>query len=226
MEVGIAYLVSGGKFFPILTVDGTVWSRKLLIALWLGRLCSRFYTRVSRLRAHHCCHVATSRRSSLYLRTSVIFEATINFLSVSIFLPLLVITYTIDPKYGCTYYFSLPFTEFYISLEEAMPITNSLLSLCFSLYLILKIVISMRVRRRLSRGSAISALELSNIATLVLLDLTHIVVYIPNGIVFILISIANLNSKAFDSGFIFVPVFYLHYPNTIPTLFQHYPKNI
>ena len=60
----------------------------------------------------------------------------------------------------------------------------------------------MRARRRISSGGVISALELSNIATLVLLDVTHLVVYIPCDIVYLLLSIANLTAS--DSGLIFV----------------------
>ena len=204
LEVGIAYLVSDGKFFPILTVDGTVWSCKLLLSLWLGSDCVAGFTLVC-LGFERIIAVTWPLRAKaiLTLRFSVIIEATLILLS-AIYLPLVVITYTIDQNYGCTYDFSLPFTQYFIYIEEAIPIINSFLSLSFSTYLIIKMVLLIRARRRISSGGVISALELSNIATLVLLDVTRLVVYIPNGIVYIFLSFANLSSIAIDGGFMFV----------------------
>ena len=185
-------------------MDGAVWSCKLLIALYNVSDCVAGFTLVC-LGFERITAVTWPLRAKtiLTLRTSVIFETTVNLLPVTILLPLIMITYTIDPKYGCTYDFSLQFTEFYIYLEESLPIINSLLSLSITIYLIIKIVLSKQAIRRLWSGGAISALEMSNITILLLLDVAHLAIYLPTRIAYLLLLIANLNS-GFDSGFVFV----------------------
>ena len=91
-------------------------------------------------------------------------------------------------------------------------------------------VLSMRARRRLSSGGAISALEMSNIATLLLLDMAHLAIYLPTGIAYFLLLIAKLNI-GFDSGFVFVlyqlaDIFnlFIQMPHSI-TFFIHFFRN-
>ena len=98
LESGIAYLVSNGDFFPILTLDGAVWSCKLLMVLWIVSDCVAGFTLVC-LGFERIIAVTWPLRAKtiLTLRTSVIFETTINLLPVTILLPLIAITYTIDP---------------------------------------------------------------------------------------------------------------------------------
>ena len=162
-------------------------------------------------------------KTILTLRTSVILETTVIFLTVAVLVPLLAITYTMDPTYGCTSDFSLPFTQEFSYVKEAIPIVNTLLSLSFSIYLILKMALSMRARRHLSSGGgAISAIEWSNVATILLLDIVRLVVYIPNGIVFILISVSHMNSIVFDTGFTFV----LYQLADLCNIFRQVPHSI
>ena len=204
LETGIAYLVSGGAFYPILTYDATVWSCKLLTALWMVPVILDGLTFIC-LGVERVIAVTWPLRAKtiLTLRNSILFEFTVNLLVMGSFLPLLCIDYTLDSQYGCWYDFSLPFTQFYIFLETAIPFVNSLISLSISIYLILKVVLLTHARSKISTGGGISASELSNIATLMVFDIANLIVYIPDGIFYWIYALAVVNPSAFNADFTF-----------------------
>ena len=108
--------------------------------------------------------------------------------------------YTRVPQYGCWYDYSLPFTQFYIMLEIAVPLLSNFLSLGFSAYLVVKLILTMLARRGLSNRAGISARELSNITTLLFLDLAHVIVYIPDGVFYWMYSLTVVNTDALNSA--------------------------
>lgn len=204
LETGIAYLVSGGTYYPILTYDATDLSCKLLSALWLVSDNIAGYTLVC-LGIERIIAVTWPLRAKtiLTLRFSVLLETTIVLLANISFLPLLLMDYTLVPQYGCWYDYSLPYTRFYIMLEIVIPLLSSLLSLGFSAYLVVKLILSMLARRGLSNSAGISARELSNIATLLFLDVAHVIVYIPDGIFYWMYSLTVVNPDALNAALAF-----------------------
>ena len=202
LEQGIAHLVSGGAFYPIRTLDAANWSCKLLNALWMGpdnfiglTLVCLGIERVIAV----TWPIHAKRR--LTLRFSVLLETTVNSLVLVGFLTLLCIDYKIDPQYGCWYDFSLPFTQFYIMLEETIPIIRSFISFGISIYLVVTISRSMIMRRHISSGGGISASEMSNVATLMVFDVVSLIVFIPTGIIFWIYSFTLINPSAFSADF-------------------------
>ena len=204
LEIGIAYLVSDGAFYPILTYDATNWSCKLLNVLWMGPDFCVGFTYIC-LGVERVIAVTWPFRAKtiLTLRNSILFESTVNLLILGSFLPLLCIDYTIDPQYGCWYDFSLPFTVFYIFLEETIPLVSSFTSLSISLYLVVKFVQLTLARSHISTGGSISARELSNIATLMVFDMANLIVYVPDGVIYFIYAIVVANPSAFSDDFNF-----------------------
>ena len=202
LEQGIAHLVSGGAFYPILTYDATNWSCKLLNALWMGPDNCIGLTLVC-LGIERVIAVTWPFRTKrlLTLRFSVLLETTVNSLVLVGFLTLLCIVYKLDPQYGCWYDFSLPFTQFYIILEETIPLIRSFMSFGISLYLVVTIARSMIMRSHISSGGGISASEISNIATLLVFDVTSLIVFIPNGIFYGIYAFTLVNPSAFSADF-------------------------
>ena len=204
LETGIAYLVSGGAFYPILTYNATNWSCKLLNALWMGPeyLCGWTFVCLGVERVIAVTWPLRAKRL-LTLRFSVLLETTVNLLVLVGFLVLLCIDYKIDPQYGCWYDFSLPFTQFYIMLEETIPLVSSFISLGISIYLVVTVARSMLMRSHISSGGRISAREVSSVATLMLLDVVHLIVYIPDSIFYWMYSFTVVNPSALDNSLSF-----------------------
>lgn len=201
LEYGIAALVSDGAYYPIRTYDATVWSCKLLNAVWMGPDFISGLTLVC-LGIERIIAITWPLRAKmiLTLRNSVIFELTVNVLIIGTFLPLLIIDYSLVHG-DCTYDFSLPFTQFYIMFEEGIPLISTFVSLGISIYLIVKVVQSLLARKHISSAGSISARELSNISTLLLLDLAHLIVYLPDGIFYFMYSIMKGNPELHDAVF-------------------------
>ena len=205
LETGIAYLVSGGAFYPILTYDAANWSCKLINALWMGPDFMVGLTLIC-LGVERVIGITWPFRAKtiLTLQNSILFETTVNFLVLGGFVPLLCIVYTIDPQNGCFYDFSLSFTQFYVFFEVSIPLISSFVSLGISIYLVVKFVQLTLQRRNISKGAGISAREISNIATLMVIDVAHLIVYIPDGVLYVLYSIAEVNPKVFSADFTFM----------------------
>ena len=202
LEIGIAYLVSDGAFYPILTYDATNWSCKLLNVLWMGPDFCCGLTFIC-LGIERIIAVTWPFRAKtiLTLRNSILFESIVTLSVLGSFLPLLCIVYTLDPQYGCWYDFSLSIAIFYIFLEETIPLVSSFTSFGISIYLVVKFVQLTLVRRQISKGSGISASELSNVATLMVFDVVNLIVYIPDGIVYFFYAIVEANNSAFSTDF-------------------------
>lgn len=206
LQVGVGYLVSGGEYYPISTYDASVWACKLLFALWMGPDYVLGLTLVCLGIERIVCVIwPLKAKMLLTLRNSIILEVTVNLLIVGSFLPLLLIDYTIDPELGyCNYDFRLPFTTFYIMFESGIPLMSSFVSFGISTFLIIKVISVKMARTRISTGKGISASELSNIATLLLLDLAHLVVYIPDGIFLWIYSLTEVNPEIVSTGFTYI----------------------
>ena len=205
LETGISYLVSGGSLHPILTYDATIWSCKLINALWMGPDFLVGLTLVC-LGIERIIAVTWPFRAKtiLTLRNSVILETTVNLIVDGSFLPFLCIDYTIVPQYGCWYDFSLSFTQFYIFYEESIPLFSSFISFGISIYLIVKMMLLAAQRNRISSIGGISALELSNVATLTLLDVAHLIVYIPDGLFYCMYSLTVVSPGALNSDLSYI----------------------
>ena len=180
-EVGLSYIVSGGDYAPVLTIDAFDWSCRLITALWVTSDTQSDLVLVF-LSVERVIAITWPLRakSILSLRFSVILMSIVSATVVAIFLPLLLLVYEIVPGVGCSYNFSLPYAQAYVILEEMLPVVPTSISFALSVYLVVKIASLMRARRHLTGGATkVSAREMSNVFTVLILDFTHAISYIP-----------------------------------------------
>ena len=182
LQIGIAYLTGAGpQNFPILTIDGAFLSCKFLITVWEGLYCADGFLLVcigiERL-------IATTwplrAKTILSLRFSVLLTVCVVGGVLAVFLPQTLLVYTLT-TIGCTYDLSVSIVYEYLALENTLPVIHSLLSFSITMYLIVTLVRSKRVLRVLveGTGAAISAREISNVLTLLAIDVAHLVIFIP-----------------------------------------------
>ena len=132
----------------------------------------------------------------LSFRFSVIFETIVCTIFLLLEEPLLLMVYDLEyvPFYWapfCTYNFSLAVTTIYMMIEEAVPIIFTILSFAITVYLSVKIVLTKYAHNKLTQGSnpsgaenagaKLSARELSNVLTLIILNVVHLLIYLPTG---------------------------------------------
>ena len=140
----------------------------------------------------------------LTFRFSVIFEmivCTIFFLFEE---PLLLIVYDLEyvPFYWapvCSYNFSLAVTTIYMMIEEAVPLIFTILSFAITVYLSMKIVLTKYAHHKLTQrsnpsgaetaGAKLSARELSNVLTLIALNVVHLLIYLPTCLFYLMYTV-------------------------------------
>ena len=185
LETGIAYITTGLNSYPILTVDATEWSCKLISGIWYASDTTAGYLLVC-LGIGRIIAITWPLRAKtiLSVRFSVILMLCILGIALVIDVPQVVIVYTLTPL-GCTYDLSLPYAVEYIVLETLYPVVYSLLSFSFTTYLIISACsLSLRQRRHLSKGTnRVSSLEVSNALTMVALDVVRITIFFPYSFV-------------------------------------------
>ena len=178
LEIGISYLTGN---FRILTIDGAFWSCKFLITVWEGLYCADGFILVC-IGIERLIAITWPLRAKtiLSLRFSALLTVCVVGGVLVVFLPQTLLVYTLTTV-GCTYDLSVFIVYEYITLENILPVIHSLFSFSITMYLIVTLVRSKRVQKSLVKGAgaAISAREISNVLTLLALDVSHLVIFIP-----------------------------------------------
>lgn len=226
LEIGIAYFTSGGQNYPILTVDASVWSCKLLEIAFEGSYIADGFLLVC-IGFERLIAITWPLRSRTLLSLSFSVILTVGVVGgvLALLLPKTALVYTLTPV-GCTYNLDVFFAIEYIAFESILPMIHSLLSFSFTTYLVVKLVRSKRARNGLveGAGAAISAHEVSNVLTLLAIDVSHLVMFIPYVFVagYGLVSMALTDALAVDI-YPIVDIFYAVRP--VPysiTFFIHF----
>ena len=209
-ELGIWSLTDGKWKTKLL--DLSDWSCKIFIALFIGSDTVSGFTIVC-LGVERVIAMSWPLRAKAILtfRFSVIFETIVCTIFLLLEEPLLVMVYDLEniPFYWtpfCSYNFSLAITPIYMMIEEAVPISFTILSFAITVYLSVKIVFTKYAHHRLTQGSkrsraesvgaTLSARELSNVLTLIILNAVNLIIYLPTCFLYLLYSVLSLMPAA------------------------------
>lgn len=182
LEMGVSYLVSGGEYMPLLTIDASNWSCKVLSAVWTTSDTESNLILVF-LSVERVIAITWPLRAKtiLSLRFSVLFMSIVSGIVALSFLPLIFVTDEIVPGAGCIINIpKFPYAQAFTLYAEFLPSLSTSISFVLSVYLSVKIAFVLRARGHLTSGAAkISARELSNVFTVLILDFLHAIGYVP-----------------------------------------------
>ena len=209
-ELGIWYLTDGKWKTKFL--DLSDWSCKILISLFIGSDTVGGFTVVC-LGVERVIAVTWPLRAKgiLTFRFSIIFETIVCTIFLIIEEPLILMVYDLEYDYTqfywaplCNYNFSLAVTTIYMLIEEAVPLIFTVLSFVITVYLSIKIVLTKYAHHKLtqgfnssgaeSAGAKLSARELSNVLTLIVLNVMHLLIYLPTGFLYVLYTVLSQTS--------------------------------